>query len=502
MTPSESLFFDVRGLRYHVRAWGPRDAPPLFLLHGWMDVSASFQFLVDCLRGRRRVLAPDWRGYGLTAAAARTATGSPTTSRISTACSICCRPTRPRTSRGTAWAATSRASMPARARRALPHSSTSKASACRPPSRATRRRATRAGWTNCTTRPACATTPTSPNWPTRLRKQNPRLTPERAEFLAQHWGGMTGGRVVLRGDPAHKIVNPVQYQLEEAKACWRAITAPVLWVQGAATQTLRQIGLTDADVAERKACFTRLTECVIPDAGHMLHHDQPERLAAEIERFLDGLAGERGVHPDDKIGVMKYRNVDLHCHSTVSDGTLAPEAVVRRAAANGVDLLALTDHDETGGLDAARAAADAAGIALMPGVEVSVSWGRTTIHIVGVGIDAAHEGLAAGLQPHTRRAARFARRRSPRNSQRRASRGRSKAHSRMSTIRNSSAARISRASWWRRAMRATSMRCSSATSRAACRATCRTSGPNSPRRSRGSAHPAGAPWSPIPAATT
>jgi len=94
---------------------------------------------------------------------------------------------------------------------------------------------------------------------------------------------------------------------------------------------------------------------------------------------------------------MKYRNVDLHCHSTVSDGTLSPEAVVRRAAANGVDLLALTDHDETGGLDAARPAADEAGIALMPGVEVSVSWGRTTIHIVGVGIDAAHEGLAAGL---------------------------------------------------------------------------------------------------------
>ena len=94
---------------------------------------------------------------------------------------------------------------------------------------------------------------------------------------------------------------------------------------------------------------------------------------------------------------MKYRNVDLHCHSTVSDGTLSPEAVVRRAAANGVDLLALTDHDETGGLDAARAAAAEAGIALMPGVEVSVSWGGTTIHIVGLGIDPGHAALATGL---------------------------------------------------------------------------------------------------------
>src|SRR5690349_21173648 len=66
MKKSESLFVDVRGLRYHVRAWGEEGAPVLFMLHGWMDVSASFQFVVDALRGDWRVLAPDWRGYGLT----------------------------------------------------------------------------------------------------------------------------------------------------------------------------------------------------------------------------------------------------------------------------------------------------------------------------------------------------------------------------------------------------------------------------------------------------
>lgn len=95
---------------------------------------------------------------------------------------------------------------------------------------------------------------------------------------------------------------------------------------------------------------------------------------------------------------MKPRNVDLHCHSTVSDGTLSPEAVVRRAAANGVDTLALTDHDETGGLAEARAAAVAVGITLIPGVEVSVSWDGTTIHIVGVGIEETHEALMTGLR--------------------------------------------------------------------------------------------------------
>jgi len=61
---SRSQFVDVRGLSYHVRTWGEAGAPKLFLLHGWMDVSASFQFLVDALAGQWHVLAPDWRGFG------------------------------------------------------------------------------------------------------------------------------------------------------------------------------------------------------------------------------------------------------------------------------------------------------------------------------------------------------------------------------------------------------------------------------------------------------
>jgi predicted metal-dependent phosphoesterase TrpH len=90
-------------------------------------------------------------------------------------------------------------------------------------------------------------------------------------------------------------------------------------------------------------------------------------------------------------------NIDLHCHSNVSDGVLSPADVVARAAANGVDALALTDHDDVAGIAAARAAADAAGLTLIPGVEISVSWGGQTVHIVGLRIDPAHHGLAAGL---------------------------------------------------------------------------------------------------------
>jgi 3',5'-nucleoside bisphosphate phosphatase len=90
-------------------------------------------------------------------------------------------------------------------------------------------------------------------------------------------------------------------------------------------------------------------------------------------------------------------NADLHCHSTTSDGWLTPTEVVRRAAANGVTVLALTDHDEVGGLDEAIAAAAEAGIRLVPGVEISVSFREETVHIVGLGIDHRNPVLLAGL---------------------------------------------------------------------------------------------------------
>ena len=92
---------------------------------------------------------------------------------------------------------------------------------------------------------------------------------------------------------------------------------------------------------------------------------------------------------------MRY---DLHCHSTRSDGLLSPTAVVRRAAARGVDVLALTDHDETAGLEEARAAAEEAGIAIVTGAELSVSWEDITIHVVALRFDPAHEALLDGLE--------------------------------------------------------------------------------------------------------
>lgn len=88
---------------------------------------------------------------------------------------------------------------------------------------------------------------------------------------------------------------------------------------------------------------------------------------------------------------------DLHTHSHYSDGQLTPDDLVARAAASGVQVLALTDHDVTAGLAEAEAAAQRAGIALVPGVEISVTWGTQTVHIVGLRVDAAHSELQRGL---------------------------------------------------------------------------------------------------------
>ena len=91
-------------------------------------------------------------------------------------------------------------------------------------------------------------------------------------------------------------------------------------------------------------------------------------------------------------------NYDLHCHSTASDGLLAPAELVRRAAGNGVDILALTDHDDISGLAEARTQAAALNLRFVDGVEISISWGGITIHVVGLNIDPANQRLQQGLQ--------------------------------------------------------------------------------------------------------
>jgi pimeloyl-ACP methyl ester carboxylesterase len=94
----------------------------------------------------------------------------------------------------------------------------------------------------------------------------------------------------ILGDPAHKITNPVLYRVDEISACWQAITAKVLWVEAENTEVWRRLARNDgarAEIDRRRAMMPNPAIVVIRDAGHMLHHDQPEALAKVIEQFLD-----------------------------------------------------------------------------------------------------------------------------------------------------------------------------------------------------------------------
>jgi len=288
MKTSESLFLPVRGLSYHCRCWGDEGAPKLFMLHGWMDVSASFQFLVDALRGDWRVIAPDWRGFGLTDRARSDSYWYPDYLADLDRLLEHFHPDLPATlighSMGGNVAAIYAGVRPGRVARFvnLEGFGLAGVGAEEAPGRYARwldeLRDKPQSFRDYDSFDALAD---------RLCGKNPRLKRERALFLARHWGvAKRDGRVELASDPAHKLVNPVLYRVEEAEACWRKVAAPVLWVVGAESKAPEMLKLSSADLAERKACFRQLIERVIADAGHMVHHDQPERLAAVIEEFL------------------------------------------------------------------------------------------------------------------------------------------------------------------------------------------------------------------------
>lgn len=288
MKPSESLFLQVRGLRYHVRRWPGNPLRRVVLAHGWMDVSASFQFLVDALAGDWDVYAPDWRGYGLTgwgksdcywfpdyladldALLAQLQAEAPVNLvGHSLGGNVAClyagvRPARIRrlvNLEGFGMSVTRPEQAPGRYARWLDELANGRAF-----------------------RPYASFAALAE----RMRKSNPRLTHERAAFLATHWGkALPDGQVQLRGDPAHKVVYPVLYRYEEARACWREVTAPVLWVDADESKALSRAGLDAAQYAERRAAFRNLRYATLSNAGHMLHHDQPEALARLIEEFLE-----------------------------------------------------------------------------------------------------------------------------------------------------------------------------------------------------------------------
>ena len=276
---------ELRGLRCHLKNWPGSDPAPIVLLHGWMDTGDTFQFLVDALSATRSFVALDWRGFGhsewpqdgywfpdyfgdLDALLERLSPGDPVTLVGH--------------SLGGNVALMYAGIRPERVRRVvsieglgLPRTQPGEA-----PGRY------RTWLEQLRSPPAFADADSADALAQRLLRRNARLLPERAAFIAQAWVEVRAdGRVAMRGDPAHKRINPVLYRREEAESCWREITAPVLCVVGGDSELLRRLG-NDAQPSALARVIRGVEIVVVPEAGHMAHHDQPEQLAVLVEAFL------------------------------------------------------------------------------------------------------------------------------------------------------------------------------------------------------------------------
>jgi len=298
---AQSTFVPLRHLHYHVHTWGDAkevtpERPPLVLLHGWMDVGASFQFLVDALAEasgfERHVVAPDWRGFGLTEApgadtywfhdylgdldalldALLPAARFPAIDLLGH-------------SMGGNVVMSYAGLRPQRIRRLInlegfglpatkPHHA---------PKRLVQ-------WLDDLKTPQALRDYASVDAVAqRLLKNNPLLTPDKAAWLAPHWARQQAdGRWQILGDPAHKRVNPVLYRVDEVLETWKAITAPLLWAEGDLTDTTKWWGhrYSKDEFHARLATVPQVQKVVLSPCGHMLHHDQPQALARHLRDFL------------------------------------------------------------------------------------------------------------------------------------------------------------------------------------------------------------------------
>ena len=297
--PPQSRRLALRGLQYHLHTWGDEscvsaERPPLVLLHGWMDVGASFQFVVDALAAleglRRWVIAPDWRGFGLTTMAAADTYWFPDYLGDLDALLDALVPVGPVDLVGHSMGGNVVMSYagvrPRRVRRlvnlegfGMPETR---------PQQAPRRLEK---WLDELKTPQLLRSYESVDAvAARLLKNNPLLTPDKAAWLAPHWSRPQGdGRWHILGDAAHKRVNPLLYQRAEILEAWKLITAPVLWVEGDRTDTTLWWGdrYPRSDFEARLAVVANLERVLLSPCGHMMHHDQPAALAAHLQRFLD-----------------------------------------------------------------------------------------------------------------------------------------------------------------------------------------------------------------------
>ena len=295
--PARSFFVTARGLRQHLLEWGDPsltrdDRPTLVMLHGWMDVAASFQFVVDALAVDRHVLALDWRGFGASdIPAADTYFFPEYLGDLELVLDELFGLARAPIdllghSMGGNVAMLYAGTRPEKVRRlvnlegfGMPRSKPSHA-----PGRM-------AKWldelkTPTQLRPYADLGAVA----NRLTKTNPLLRADRASWLAGQWSGPTGNgdERALLADANHKRMSPLNAQVDDWLEFYKRITAPLLWIEGDRSDVSVWWGnrYTKAEFHERLNVVADAQRHVVGPAGHMLHHDRPEDIARLLEAFL------------------------------------------------------------------------------------------------------------------------------------------------------------------------------------------------------------------------
>jgi pimeloyl-ACP methyl ester carboxylesterase len=287
---------NIRGVRHALREWGATAAPPMMLLHGWMDASSSWQFLVDALPdgflASARLIAPDWRGFGdsewprdgywfadyhadLEALLDHVAGDAPVTLiGHSMGGNIACIYAGLRPQRVSRLVSLEGFGLPDMPPEGAPERLTQWLDHLK-----------RVAGSSATMRPYASLADVAD----RLRRANSRLSEARSLYLAAQQSKRVNGGFMLKHDPRHKSPGPYSYRLAEAMAAWKRVTAPTLWVQGDQSELLTRFhGTDDSDLAARADCFANIRRETLQGAGHMLQHDQPEALARLLVDFLTG----------------------------------------------------------------------------------------------------------------------------------------------------------------------------------------------------------------------
>jgi pimeloyl-ACP methyl ester carboxylesterase len=284
MADSRSDFIRVRELRYHVRRWGDAGAPKVFLLHGFMDVSATWAEVAAGLLPRFQVLCPDFRGFGHTEWPQDgywfqdyVGDFEPIADHYS--------PDEPLRlvghSMGAQVASLYAGLRPERVKQLvildglfLPNMEASLA-----PKRF------RAWLDDLRNLPQQKSYASFDDLTARIRKNHPELTAERAAFVARCWGREDGnGRITLCADPKHRLRGPGLYKADESVAIWQNITAQTLVLDGAQSQFGKVIPPEERE--RRRAVFRDCRSALVDHGTHMLHFSAPDETARAIAAFL------------------------------------------------------------------------------------------------------------------------------------------------------------------------------------------------------------------------